>query len=270
VIQADAREALAALPEGAAELVFTSPPYFNARTQYSDHDSYEDYLAMVRQVIRATRRVLAEGRFFVLNASPVLLRRARRSEASRRIAVPFDIHRLFVEEGFDFMEDIVWVKPEGAGWATGRGRRFAADRHPLQYKPVPVTEQILVYRKRTHRLLDWNIRSHPEPARVARSRIGDGYEVTNVWRIKPAHRKEHPAVFPRELAERVVRYWSFEGDVVLDPFAGVGTTGAAAAALGRRFLLIERNPEYVRVIRRELPGWEGADPEKVHWRGGET
>jgi DNA modification methylase len=79
------------------------------------------------------------------------------------LAVPFDVHRLFIEEGYDFIDDIIWVKPEGAGWATGRGRRFAADRNPLQYKPVPVTEYILVYRKRTPKLIDWNIRAHPKP-----------------------------------------------------------------------------------------------------------
>jgi DNA modification methylase len=71
------------------------------------------------------------------------------------------MHRLFIEEGYDFIDDIIWEKPEGAGWATGRGRRFAADRNPLQYKPVPVTEYVLVYRKRTDKLIDWNIRTHP-------------------------------------------------------------------------------------------------------------
>ena len=86
---------------------------------------------------------------------------------------------------------------EPAG-ATGRGRRFAADRQPLQYKPVPVTEYVLVYRKRTDKLIDWNIRSHPDPEAVAASRIEDGYERTNVWRIKPSHSKQHPAVFPVE------------------------------------------------------------------------
>jgi DNA modification methylase len=58
----------------------------------------------------------------VINISPVLIRRASRSESSRRIALPFDFHRLFIEEGFDFIDVIIWVKPEGAGWATGRGK----------------------------------------------------------------------------------------------------------------------------------------------------
>ena len=194
-----------------------------------------------------------------MNVAPVLVRRASRSQASRRIAVPFDMHRLFVEEGFDFIDDIIWAKPEGAGWATGRGRRFAADRNPLQYKAVPVTEYVLVYRRHTDRLIDWNIRTHPDQEAVRRSRMQDGYERTNVWRIAPTSSRLHPAVFPVELAERVIRYYSFEGDIVLDPFAGIGTVGEAAVRLKRRFALAEQDPEYVEAMRRAAVRWLGRE-----------
>jgi DNA modification methylase len=235
----DAEEILQDLPASSVGLVFTSPPYYNARPEYTDYITYEEYLLKIRKVIHNVHRVLAEGRFFVMNISPVLIRRANRNEASQRLAVPFDMHRLFIEEGYDFIDDIIWEKPEGAGWATGRGRRFAADRHPLQYKPVPVTEYILVYRKHTSKLIDWNIRAHPQPEKVNASRIGDDYERTNIWRIQPAYDKRHPAIFPPELAEKVITYYSFKDDVVLDPFAGIGTVGKAALKLGRRFILIE-------------------------------
>lgn len=262
---ADCRETMDEMPAASVDLVFTSPPYFNARPEYSEYDEYDDYLHFMRSVIRKASRVLNEGRFFVMNSSPVLLRRASRNESSRRIAVPFDLHRLFIEEGFDFVDDIIWVKPEGAGWATGRGRRFAADRNPLQYKAVPVTEYVLVYRKRSKHLIDWHIRNHPEPEAVERSKIPDGYERTNVWRIQPSTRSGHPAAFPVDLAERVVRYYSFEGDVVLDPFAGSGTTGVAAARLGRRFVLCENNPQYAGLIRAGVTGVLGRQSEDVLW-----
>src|SRR3990172_7550893 len=126
----DCEEILQELPAGSVDLVFTSPPYYNARPEYTDYVTYEEYLLKLRKVIQSVHRILAEGRFFVINISPVLIRRTSRSEASQRIAVPFDIHRLFVEEGFDFIDDIIWAKPEGAGWATGRGGGFAAGRHP--------------------------------------------------------------------------------------------------------------------------------------------
>jgi len=260
VLAGDAEHTLAELPNGSVDLVFTSPPYYNARPDAGDYLDYEHYLAKMRQVLAQCHRLLAEGRFLVLNTAPVLLRRASRSESSRRLAVPFDLHAILVEEGFDFIDDIVWTKPEGAGWATGRGRRFAADRHPLQYKAVPVTEYVLVYRNRTDRLIDWNIRAHHDPAAVARSRVTGEYERTNVWRLPPASRPDHPAVFPVALADRVIRYWSFEDDVVLDPFAGTGTVGVAAAHLGRRFVLGEIEPRYVRLIRKQLAPWLTAPP----------
>ncbi len=253
----DVADILQDLPEESVDLVFTSPPYYNARPEYTEYIAYEEYLLKIRQVIQLCHRVLGEGRFFVMNVSPVLIRRANRSESSKRIAVPFDMHRLFIEEGFDFVDDIIWEKPEGAGWATGRGRRFAADRNPLQYKPVPVTEYVLVYRKHTDRLIDWNIRAHLRQDLVQASRIPDGYETTNIWRIKPAYDKQHPAVFPEELAEKVIAYYSFVDDVVLDPFAGVGTVGQAAVKLGRRFVLIEINPEYAQEICRRAKTWLG-------------
>ena len=259
----DSEEILQDLPAGSVDLVFTSPPYYNARPEYTDYITYEEYLLKIRKVIQNIHRVLAEGRFFVMNVSPVLIRRANRSEASRRIAVPFDMHRLFIEEGYDFIDDIIWEKPEGAGWATGRGRRFAADRNPLQYKPVPVTEYVLVYRKHTNKLIDWNIRAHPRPEQVKASRIGDDYERTNIWRMQPAYDKRHPAIFPLELAEKVITYYSFKDDVVLDPFAGIGTVGKAAVKLGRRFVLIEQNPEYIAIIRDEAKLWLGKEAERI-------
>ena len=263
ILLGDSEQTLAGLPAGAIDLVFTSPPYFNARPDYMDYIGYEEYLQKIRRIIQQAHRLLGEGRFFVMNVAPVLLRRASRSQASRRIAVPFDMHRLFVEEGFDFIDDIIWTKPEGAGWATGRGRRFAADRNPLQYKAVPVTEYVLVYRKHTDRLIDWNIRTHPDQDAVRRSRVEDGYERTNVWQISPASSRLHPAVFPVELAERVIRYYSFEGDIVLDPFAGIGTVGDAAVRLKRRFALAEQDPEYVEVMRKAAVRWLGREAAEV-------
>ncbi|MBI5376004.1 MAG: site-specific DNA-methyltransferase [Candidatus Schekmanbacteria bacterium] len=267
VILGDCEQALLDMPSQSVDLIFTSPPYYNARPEYEDYLSYESYLLKMRRIIHNCHRVLSEGRFFVMNISPVLIRRASRSEASRRIAVPFDMHRIFVEEGFDFIDDIHWVKPEGAGWATGRGRRFAADRQPLQYKAVPVTEYVLVYRKHTDKLIDWNIRNHPDQQAVKNSKISGEYETTNLWRVHPAFHAEHPAVFPVELAKRVIRYYSFINDVVLDPFAGIGTTGRASAILNRRFVLIENEPKYIEIIRKEITDWLGMAAKDVLFVG---
>jgi DNA modification methylase len=257
----DSEDLLIEMPAESVDLIFTSPPYYNARPEYAEYLSYAEYLLKLKKIIHQIHRVLNEGRFFIINISPVLIRRSTRSESSKRIAVPFDIHQLFIEEGYEFVDDIHWVKPEGAGWATGRGRRFAADRNPLQYKPVPVTEYILVYRKKSDKLIDWLIRKHPNQKLVEESKIEDGYETTNLWKIHPAFHAKHPAVFPLELAEKVIKYYSFKNDVVLDPFAGTGTVGKAAVKLDRRFVLFE----YMNIIKEEIHIWLHNKVNDVNW-----
>jgi DNA modification methylase len=252
VLLGDSEELLKKLPRESINLIFTSPPYLNCRP-YSQYPDYQAYLDTMQRIIHECHEVLAEGRFLIINISPVLVQRTSRSSSSTRLALPFDLHGRIAKEGFDFIDDIIWEKPEGAGWALGRGRRFSADRNPLQYKPVTVTEYVLVYRKHTSKLIDWNIRKHPDQQAIQNSKIQDGYEKTNIWKIVPAHSKDHPAVFPRELADRVISYYSFENDVVLDPFAGTGTTGIAAKALNRRYVLIENNSQYFDLIMQKLP-----------------
>ncbi len=244
IVLGDSAEVLADYPPDSAQLVFTSPPYYNAKPEYHESESYSEYLDLLKIVFSRCHDILSEGRFLVVNTSPVLIRRAHRNTSSRRIPITFDLHAILDKIGFEFVDDIVWQKPEGAGWHLGRGRRFAADRQPLQYKAVTVTENVVVYRKKTDKLIDWNLRNHPDPEALRASLIEDGYERTNVWQIHPSHHKEHPAVFPEALAERVIRYYSFVGDLVLDPFAGVGTTGRVAGRLERRFMMVEKNRAY--------------------------
>ena len=255
VILGNAIDVLEDFPPDTAQLVFTSPPYYNVKPEYSEYVDYQEYLDFMRKVIIRVHSILSEGRFFAINISPVLIRRTSRSTSSKRLPIPFDLHRIFNNVGFEFIDDIIWVKPEGAGWNLGRGRRFKADRQPLQYKPVPVTEYILVYRKRTDKLIDWNLRKHHDKSLIEESKILGDYDVTNVWKIHPGHSKIHPAVFPEELAAKIIRYYSFKDDLVLDPFGGTGTVGKVAYSLGRRFFLIDNEPKYYRYMKETLSNY---------------
>lgn len=259
VILGDCINVLEGFPPDTAQLVVTSPPYYNAKTEYSEYVDYQEYLDFLRKVIVRCHYVLSEGRFFVINVSPVLIKRTSRNTSSKRIPIPFDIHKIMDSVGFDFIDDIIWEKPEGAGWNVGRGRRFKADRQPLQYKPVTVTEYVLVYRKRTDKLLDWNIRNHYDRNLVEESKVNGEYDVTNIWKIKPGINKSHPAVFPDELVRKVIRYYSFKGDMVLDPFAGSGTAGRVAYEMERRFLLIDKEPSYFDLMKNTLSGLVSKD-----------
>ena len=257
VILGDCRVALPEFPPNTVQLIFTSPPYFNAKPECAEYVDYPSYLEFLGDVFGACHSILAEGRFLVVNVSPVLVRRTSRNTASKRLPIPFDLHPILDRIGYEFIDDVIWRKPEGAGWHLGRGRRFAADRQPLQYKPVTVTEYVLVYRKKTDRLIDWNLRNHPDPTAVERSLILGEYDKTNVWDVTPSNHKAHPAIFPDELVSKVIRYYSFEGDSVLDPFAGTGTVGRVATAMGRRYVLIEKRIDYFETMRQELsqPGF---------------
>ena len=251
IICGDSREILKEIPNESVGLVFTSPPYFNARPEYALYESYDTYLESLYDVFDECHRILKEGRFCIVNTSPVLIPRRKRSESSVRIPIPFDLNYIMRQLDFDFMDDIIWVKPEGAGWGTSRGRRFSKDRTPLQYKTVPVTEYVMVYRKHSDRLIDWNIRSHDQHL-VELSKVPDGYERTNVWKINPSKDKKHPAVFPYELADKVVKYYSFVDDIVLDPFVGSGTTALAARNNGRHYIGIDKEEKYVGYARKRL------------------
>jgi DNA modification methylase len=109
----------------------------------------------------------------------------------------------------------------------------------------------MVYRKTTEKLLDWNMRNYDYKT-VEESKVEDGYETTNVWKIDPAFDKIHTAVFPIELCKRVIQYYSYKGDLIFDPFAGSGTVGRTAKSLGRTFFLTEKETEYFDYMKSKV------------------
>ncbi len=109
----------------------------------------------------------------------------------------------------------------------------------------------MVYRKKTDKLLDWNIRQYDWKT-VNESRVKGDYETSNVWKIDPAFDRVHTAVFPLELCNRVISFYSYKGDLVFDPFAGSGTLGRAAMNLGRYFFLTEKEGKYIERMKEDL------------------
>ena len=229
------------VPDESIHLTFTSPPYYNAR-DYSIYKSYQDYLSFLEKVFQELHRTTKEGRFFVLNTSPIIIPRISRAHSSKRYPIPFDIHPLLVKMGWEFIDDIVWIKPEAS--VKNRTAGFLQHRKPLAYKPNPVTEMLMVYRKKTSKLIDWNIKQYDYDT-VKESKVMGDYDTKNVWYIEPCFDKIHSAVFPISLCERVIKYYSFVGDLVFDPFAGSGTLGRAAKSLNRHFFLTEKETKYI-------------------------
>lgn len=245
ILIGDALDRLHELSAGDVHLTFTSPPYFNAKDYDApEYPTYEWYLSELAAVFKQVHHVTAPGRYLVVNTSPVLEPRPidGSSSQSTRRAIPFDLHVRLTAMGWEFVEDIIWRKP----LASAGGRLRGWKRHgflPLTYKPELVTEYVLAYRKPGRLAKD--VLAGYDARDRANSAMPAGFEPSNVWDIPPRSHPDHPAVFPRELAERVIQAYSFEGDTVLDPFAGTGTTLWAAEALGRRSIGIERNPDYL-------------------------
>ena len=250
IVHADVRDVLGAVADESIHLTFTSPPYYNAR-DYTLYESYAAYLQFLADIFREVHRITKEGRFFVLNTSPVIIPRMSRAHASKRYAIPFDIHPMLTQIGWEFIEDIIWVKPERC--AKNRNGGFFQHRKPLGYKANSVSEYVMVYRKKTDKLIDWNMRQYDEET-VEASLVKGNYEKTNVWHIHPASDKVHPAIFPTDLATRIIQFYSFKGDIVFDPFGGIGTVGVAALMLERFFLLAEQEEKYVQKAMQAVDG----------------
>lgn len=248
VVQGDVMETLNHVPNESVHLTFTSPPYYNAR-DYSIYQSYNEYLNFLEKVFKEVHRVTKEGRFFVLNTSPIIIPRISRAHSSKRYPIPYDIHPLLVKMGWEFIDDIVWAKPEAS--VKNRNAGFLQHRKPLGYKPNAVSEMVMVYRKKTDKLIDWNISQYSWD-KIKKSKVADKYETTNIWRIGPAFDRVHSAVFPIELCNRVIKYYSFVDDLIFDPFAGSGTLGLAAVNLNRHFFLTEKEIKYINRMKEDL------------------
>jgi len=248
LVHGDVREVLKYVPKESVHLTFTSPPYYNAK-DYSIYLSYKEYLAFLEDVFKEVHRITKEGRFFILNSSPIIIPRVGRQYSSKRYPIPYDIHPLLIKMGWEFIDDIVWEKPEAS--AKNRNAGFLQHRKPLGYKPNPCTECVMVYRKKTDKLIDWNIKQYPKNI-IEESKINGDFVSSNVWKICPSFDKTHSAVFPLELCNKIIKFYSFKGDLVFDPFAGSGTLGKSAKDLSRFFFLTEKEIKYVDRIKENF------------------
>lgn len=248
IVNGDVLQTLKIIKEESFHLTFTSPPYYNAR-DYSFYQSYNEYLEFLRKVFKETHRLTKEGRFLIVNTSPIIIPRVSRKHSSRRYPIPFDIHNFLVQDGWDFIDDLIWQKPEYS--VKNRVGGFMQHRKPLGYKPNCTTEYLMVYRKKSKDLIDWNIKQY-DPEIIEESKVKGDFDTTNVWVIDPSGDKTHSAVFPELLCEKVIKYYSYIGDLVFDPFGGSGTFGKVSQRLKRNFFLTEIDEIYFERIKEKI------------------
>ena len=242
-------ETLKTIQEKEIHLIFTSPPYYNAR-EYSNYRSYKEYLDKMYATLQECYRILEDGRFIIINVSPVITKRPGREFESIRYPIHFDFHNLLTQAGFYFIDEIQWIKPCFS--VKNRNGGYQQTQKPLSYKPNCINESLLVYRKTAPFLLDENIAQYNKKELVDKD---PDFDSSNCWYISPVANKNHPAVFPEELCRKVLTYYSFKTDIVLDPFAGSGTLGKVANEMNRIPVLCEIDKKYCNLIKKNLYQW---------------
>lgn len=242
----DARQVLRSLPDASVHLVLTSPPYWTLKRyedlpgQLGHVEDYEAFLDGLDSVWQEVFRILVPGGRLILVVGDVAVPRKR---FGRHVVFPLhaDIQVRCRKLGFDNLNPILWYKRTNATLEANRPGFFLGK--PFEPGAIIKTEveYILMQRK------PGGYRK-PTPEQREKSRIPK--ELFNKWfrqiwdDIPGESTKAHPAPFPLELAERLVRMFSFVGDTVLDPFAGTGTTLIAAARHGRHSIGVELVPTY--------------------------
>lgn len=237
---------LRTLSPESVHLAITSPPY-NVGIRYagySDDLSYAGYRRWLTTAWRPLYRALVPGGRFALNVAPTSIKNFR--------PIHHDLSRDLGQVGFDLRAEILWYKQ-----TMGRRTAWGSWKSPANPHVIPSWEYVLVFSKGSDRL-----DGDPREADITGEefqRYSDAF-----WEIPPErNRRGHPAPFPAELIRRLVKFYSYRGNTVLDMFGGTGTVAAVAYATGRRFISIDASAEYCALALERLahtPLEEGTPP----------
>ena len=251
------------LPSGSVALTITSPPYWNA-IDYDRHSrspgqnyrtrgyaigygNYCEYLEWLLRACTEIYRVTKPGGFMVLVVGTVLFKR-------KHYPLPFDISSMLTAPSkscWEFHQDIVWHKVTGG---VKRAGVFIQNPAAGYFYPNIMTEYILVFRKSGPLIYHGKGRAEKEAAKQNVTRLFTNEIANNVWHIAPVPpgHINHPCPFPEDIPHRIIKLYSYEGDLVLDPFCGSGQTLKAARHLHRFYCGYEINESYVELARKRV------------------
>jgi len=255
LFQTDARQ-LSFISEESVHLVVTSPPYWTLK-KYRDHENqlgniedYEQFLKELDKVWKHCYRVLVPGGRLVCVVGDVCL--SRRKNKGRHTVVP--LHASIQEHcrkiGYDNLSPIIWYKIANAQYESNRnGAGFLGK--PYEPNGVIKNDIEFILMERKHGAY----RKPSLATRVLSIISEDNHKqwFQSIWAgVTGASTHNHPAPYPEELAERLIRMFSFVGDTVLEPFMGTGTTTVAAAKWGRNSIGIELEPYYFKLAQQRI------------------
>lgn len=222
------------LPDRSVHLVVTSPPYL-AGKDYDEDLTLEEYCELLYGVFASCWRVLVPGGRIGINIANI--------GRSPYIPLHACVVRIMQDIGYLMRGEIIWDKGASAGSSCAWGSWQSASNPTLR----DVHEYILVFSKQT-----FGRPSDDREDTITKDDFLDGTK--SVWTMPTAsaERIGHPAPFPEELPRRLIELYSFEDDVVLDPFAGSAQTAVAARSVNRRYVMVDNDDSYVELARDRL------------------
>jgi modification methylase len=239
------------LPDNSVHLAITSPPYwqlkdYGTENQIGFHDSYENYINNLNLVWKECYRTLHNGCRLCVNIGDQF---ARAVYYGRYKVIPIreEIIKFCENVGFDYMGAIIWQKVTTSN-TTGGGVQMGSYPYPRNGILKLDYEFILIFKK---------LGEAPKHTKEQKELSKMTAEEWNTffaghWNFTGARQNGHIAMFPEELPRRLIKMFSFVGEIILDPFAGSGTTSLAAKNLERNSIGYEINPEFIPFIKDKL------------------
>lgn len=227
------------IPNNSLHLMITSPPY-NVSKEYDDDLSLNEYLNLLKNCFTETYRVLVDGGRACINIANI----------GRKPYIPLSdyVSKIMIEIGFNMRGEIIWNKSAGAGISTAWGSFQSASNPILR----DVHEYILIFSKGNYKRERNKEEKELRKDNITKEEFIEWTKSVWTMNTESAKRIGHPAPFPEELPNRLIKLFSFTNDIVIDPFMGSGTTAIAAIKNNRNFVGYEINKEYINLANNRI------------------
>lgn len=242
---ADCLDAMKQIPDGFIDLTVTSPPYDNLRT-YNGTLEWGEHVW--KPVLDNLFRVTKQGGVVVWVVGDATIKGSETGTSFRQALYAKEI-------GFSLHDTMIWNKPNPIPRTHNRYEQgfeymfvFSVGS-PTTWNPVKIPS-LMAGKKRTGTIQQDATGTRKE--KNLGGVVNSTKVISNVWTMVNGEKSDHPAVFPRALAQNHIVSWSNENDIVLDPFLGSGTTGVASVNLNRRFIGIEKDASYYEIAKKRI------------------
>ena len=227
------------IPNNSLHLMITSPPY-NVSKEYDNDLSLNEYLNLLKNCFTETYRVLVDGGRACINIANI----------GRKPYIPLSdyVSKIMIEIGFNMRGEIIWNKSAGAGISTAWGSFQSASNPILR----DVHEYILIFSKGNYKRERDKEEKELRKDNITKEEFIEWTKSVWTMNTESAKRIGHPAPFPEELPNRLIKLFSFTNDIVIDPFMGSGTTAIAAINKKRNFVGYEINEEYINLANNRI------------------